>query len=133
MGQDLFNPPTVFGYYPHKYQVPGTSVEGPELGILSSVTSMARVNFVNTLAFGQVRSPAPDPGTRLDLSALTYVAGSPASLVSGLDMLLHGSMSAPMAATLGEVVAAISAGNPALRAQTALYLVASSSQYQVAR
>ena len=30
MGQDLFNSPSVFNYYPHEYTVPGTDVQGPE-------------------------------------------------------------------------------------------------------
>jgi len=38
-----------------------------------------------------------------------------------------------MLATVTGAVTAIPATNPVLRAQTALYLVASSSQYQVAR
>ena len=46
---------------------------------------------------------------------------------------MHGSMSADALATVTGAVTAIPASNALLRAQTALYLIASSSQYQVAR
>ncbi len=134
MGQYLFYSPTVFSYYPHEYLVSGTTIQGPEMGIQSSLAAMSRVNFVNTLAFSQLRSPAPDPGTVVDLSPLRQLAGDPTALLGYLDrLLLHGSMSADALATVTGAVAAIPSTNPLLRAQTALYLVASSSQYQVER
>jgi len=134
MGQNLFYSPTVFSYYPHQYVVAGASIQGPEMGIESSLAAINRVNFVNTLAFSQLRSPAPDPGTVLDLTPLKQIAGDPAALVDDLNrLLMHGSMPADMLATVTGTVTAIPATNPLLRAQTALYLVASSSQCQVAR
>ena len=134
MGQNLFNSPTVFSYYPHEYEIPFTTLEGPEFGIQSSVTAEARINAVNTLAFSTIRAPAPNPGTALNLSPLIGIAGSPTSLVEELDdILLHGTMSNAMKATVVDAVTAIAPSNPTLRAQTAFYLVASSSQYQVAR
>ncbi len=134
MGQNLFYSPTVFSYYPHEYVVNGTSIQGPEMGIQSSLAALNRVNFVNTLAFSQLRSPAPGPGTVLDLSPLRQLAPDPMALVGYLNrLLMHGSMSADALATVTGAVTAIPAANPLLRAQTALYLIASSSQYQVAR
>ncbi|MFI5181695.1 MAG: DUF1800 family protein [Thermoanaerobaculia bacterium] len=134
MGQNLFYSPTVFSYYPHQYVVSGTSIQGPEMGIQSSLAAIDRVNLVNTLAFSQLHSPAPDPGTVLDLSPFKQIAGDPTALVGSLNhLLMHGSMPADMLATVMGAVAAIPATNPLLRAQTAFYLIASSSQYQVAR
>jgi uncharacterized protein (DUF1800 family) len=134
MGQNLFYSPTVFSYYPHEYAVSGTSIQGPEMGIQSSLAAINRANSVNTLAFSQLHSPAPDPGTVLDLSPLKSLAPDATALVRYLDrLLMHGSMSADALTTVTGAVAAIPATNPLLRAQTALYLVASSSQYQVAR
>lgn len=134
MGQNLFYSPTVFSYYPHEYVVSGTSLQGPELGIQSSLAAINRANFVNTMAFSQLRSPAPDPGTVLDLVPLKQLAPDATALVGYLNrLLMHGSMAGDMLATVTGAVTAIPATNPILRAQTALYLVASSSQYQVAR
>jgi hypothetical protein len=48
-------------------------------------------------------------------------------------LLLHGSMSASMQTSIVNAVSGIAASNPRLRAQQALYLVATSSQYQVER
>ncbi len=134
MGQNLFYSPTVFSYYPHEYVVSGTSVQGPEMGIQSSLAAINRANFVNTMAFSQLRSPAPDPGTVLDLSPLRQLAPDSTALVGYLNrLLMHGSMAGDMLATVTGAVTTIPATNPLLRAQTALYLVASSSQFQVAR
>jgi uncharacterized protein (DUF1800 family) len=134
MGQNLFLSPTVFSYYPHEYVVSGTSVQGPEMGIQSSLAAINRVNFVNTVAFSKLNSPAPDPGSTLDLSPLKLLAGDPTALVGYLNrLLMHGSMSTDALSTVTGAVTAIPTTNPLLRAQTALYLVASSSQYQVAR
>ena len=49
LGQDVFNPPTVFSYFPAGYGLPGTSLVAPEFGILDTSTSYQRANFVNTL------------------------------------------------------------------------------------
>jgi uncharacterized protein (DUF1800 family) len=134
MGQNLFYSPTVFSYYPHEYVVSGTSIQGPELGIQSSLAAINRTNFVNTMAFSQLRSPAPDPGTVLDLSPLKQLAPDATALVGYLNrLLMHGAMTGDMLGTVTGAVTAIPATNPLLRAQTALYLVATSSQYQVAR
>ena len=61
MGQNLFYSPSVFSYYPHAYEVPGTPLQGPEFGIQSSLAASSRINFVNALAFSHIASPAPDP------------------------------------------------------------------------
>jgi hypothetical protein len=134
MGQNLFYSPSVFSYYPHDYQLIGSQLQGPEFGIQSSLTAEARLNFVNALAFSQIRSPSPDTGTALDFSDLQPLAGDPAALVAALDrLLLHSTMSSAMKATVVGAVSAVPAASPLLRAQTAFYLVAGSSQYQVAR
>src|SRR6266446_5189298 len=51
LGQDVFNPPTVFSYFPADYGLPGTSLIAPEFGILDTSTTYQRANFVNTLFF----------------------------------------------------------------------------------
>src|SRR5437764_9131024 len=34
LGQDVFNPPTVFSYFPADFALPGTNIVAPEFGIL---------------------------------------------------------------------------------------------------
>jgi len=132
MGQNLFNSPTVFSYYPHEYLVPGTTVQGPEFGIQSSSAAEARLNFLNSLTTTGIRTT--DGGTAVDLSALVPFAGTPAVLAGKLnETLLHGTMSSAMEAAVATAVAAVPATNPLLRVQTAVYLVAGSSQYQIQR
>jgi uncharacterized protein (DUF1800 family) len=134
LGQNLFNSTTVFGYYPHVFEIPGTQVQGPEFGTQTNVAAQARANLVNTLAFSQIRSVAPDFGTYLDLRGLQSLAADPVLLVGELNgLLMHGSMSDQMKKTVTDAVSAIPATNPLLRAQTAIYLMATSSQYQITR
>jgi hypothetical protein len=132
MGQNLFNSPSVFSYYPHEYLVPGTTVQGPEFGIQSSSTAEARLNFVNALTSTGVKTN--DGVTTVDLTFLQQLAGSPPLLVGQLNtFLLHGTMSSAMQAAVTDAVTAVPSTNPTLRVQTAVYLVAGSSQYQVER
>ncbi|MGH9900375.1 MAG: DUF1800 family protein, partial [Pyrinomonadaceae bacterium] len=138
LDQDVFRAPSVFNFYPPDYQVPGTEVTGPEFKLLSTSTALRRANFVNAMVFTGIRTDANAPnGTSLDLSALQAVAADPAQLVDALDkLLLHGTMSASMRSTLVQTVSALPAATEAdklKRARTALYLVATSSQYQVER
>ncbi|HQR46305.1 MAG TPA: DUF1800 domain-containing protein [Thermoanaerobaculia bacterium] len=134
MGQNLFNPATVFSYFPYDFELTGTDTDAPEFGIVTSLSAINRANLVNTLTFSRINVAAPDPGTALDLTSLTALAADPNALLAFLNQLLmHGAMPADMLATVKDAVTAIPATNPLLRAQTALYLVASSSQYQVAR
>jgi uncharacterized protein (DUF1800 family) len=137
MDQDLFRSPTVFNYFPADYVMPGTvDILGPEFGILSATTTLKRANFVNTLVFsGLVPVPPDKPaGTQLDFSNWQSQGGNPPQLLDSLNaLMLHGAMSDGMRDAIVQNVSKISASNPLLRAQTAIYLVATSSQYQVER
>ena len=138
MGQNTFNAPTVFNYYSPDYVVPGTAVNGPEFGILTTGTAIARANFVNTLVFSRVSVGANAPtGTSIkltDMQALAAADTTGNSLVDALNnKLMHGAMSPQMKNTILTAVQAVASSNSLLRAQTAIYLVATSSQYQVQR
>jgi len=136
MDQDVFRPTSVFSYYPPDYLVPGsTTVGGPEFGIFSASTSLRRANFVNTMVFSSIAVSTNAPtGTSLDLTGLQALAGNPAALVEELNrVLMHGSLSTAMRDSITTAVNAVSASNPLLRARQALYLFATSSQYQVQR
>ncbi len=133
MGQNLFNPQTVFSYFPPGYEV-ADGVGGPEFGIQSSTTAIARVNFVAALVSTGIGRGNEGGGTKLDLSRWTPLAADPAALVSAFDrLLLHGTMPGEAARAVTAAVAAVPETNPLGRVQTAAYLVAGSSAYQVAR
>jgi hypothetical protein len=136
MGMDVFRPPSVFSYFSPSTVVPGTNgVRGPEFGLLSTSTALRRANFVNTIVFSRIGVSANAPlGTSIDLSGIQALAADPARLVAALDaLLLHGTMSAEMRQSVIGAVTAVAATDPLKRARTAVYLVASSSQYQVER
>ena len=133
MGQNLYNPPTVFSYYPHAYELaPG--LQGPEFGIQSSTTAISRVNFVGSLVGAGINRGTETGGTYVDLSRFAKLAATPEALVSALDrLLLHGAMPGEAARAVAAAVAAVPATSASGRVQTAAYLVAGSSLYQVAR
>jgi uncharacterized protein (DUF1800 family) len=144
LGQNVFNPPTVFSYFPADFGLPGTSLVGPEFGILDTSTTYARANFMNTLLLQNTGIPGIPPsgtnrptGTIINYAAYqTLAANNPTSqqLVDALNAkLMHGAMSQAMNANIVAAVNAITSADPAGRTRTAIYLVASSAQYQVER
>jgi uncharacterized protein (DUF1800 family) len=140
LGQKVWKPSSVFSYYPQFYAAPPASagVLGPEFGIMNSQTSLKRANFLNQMTFwgGIGADPNGDSplGTSLDYSELTLLASNPANLVDRLNrLMLHGTMSDELRASIITAVNAVDAGDPLRRAYQALYLVGVASQYQVQR
>lgn len=138
MSQNPFYSPTVFNYYTPDYVIPGTSLLGPEFNILTTGTAIARANFVNTMVFSRVNVSENAPlGTSIDLTEMQALAAADPTGNQLLDALnqrmMHGAMPAQMRATILTAVQAVSAATPLARAQQAIYLIASSSQYQVQR
>jgi uncharacterized protein (DUF1800 family) len=144
LGQNLFNPPTVFSYFPADYALPGTPLVGPEFGILDTSTTYQRTNFANTLfvangGLGIPISGANRPsGTQISFSNYQALATTPQALVDLLNTrLMHGTMSSQMNANIVTTITSITNANATTQAlqrtQTAIYLVASSAQYQVER
>jgi len=125
MRQEPFKSPSVFNFYPPNYQIPGTTLLGPEFDILNSTTTIARVNFINDLIYGSV-----GPGTTTDISPYVAAAGDVSTLLDLVSTnMLHGQMSSDMRSTLAGTLAVIP--DNTRRAEAALYLVESSSQFQV--
>jgi len=142
LGQNLFNPPTVFSYYPADYGLPGTNFFGPEFGLLDTSTTYKRANFVNTLFLSNSGNGIPPSGanrpsgTQVNHSSYQALAGNPQQLVDALNArLMHGTMSPAMNASIVAAVTAITNANATTQAlqrtQTAIYLIATSSQFQV--
>lgn len=145
MGQEVWAPPTVFNYYPPDYVVPGTTFLGPEFAVTNTGSSFVKNNHVLYLTMGQgfwmetATASNPYPyvpcGTSIDMSEVTAWAAADATgnaLIEGLNnKMMHGTMSEAMKTKLR---AAINFSVPAqLKAQQALFLTASSSQYQIQR
>jgi len=140
LGQNVFNPPTVFSYFPADFGLPGTSLVGPEFGILDTSTTYSRANFMNTLFLGNngngipISNPNRPAGTQINYATYQAMAGNPQQLVDALSArLMHGTMSPAMNANIVAAVTAITSADPAGRTRTAIYLIASSAQYQVER
>ena len=156
--QDVYNPPSVFNYYLLDYRLPSSGLAGPEFGIYSTGTALKRPNFINqfiipgglaTAAGGVTLVNAANPnsaanggnyvpcGTRIDLARLQPVAQadpSGALLVDTLNKeLMHGSMTANMRSRILTAVQAVPQTDTLKRARTAVYLIVTSSQYQVQR
>jgi uncharacterized protein (DUF1800 family) len=155
MAQIPFFAPTVFNFYPPGYIVPGTTMNGPEFAILTTGTTIQRTNFMNRFVYQTVIPPsataAPIPvnlpnapnGTSIDFSDLVALEASDTTNGLLLDELsrrmLHGTMSAQMKSTISTACNAVTlSGTPTPeqllnRVRMAVYLVATSSQYQVQR
>ena len=138
MGQDLFSPPTVFSYFPADLDLPGTNLFGPEFGILDTSTSFKRANFVNTLFLANsgngipISNPNRPSGTQTNYSSYQALAGNPPDLVDALEArMTHGGMPAATKSNIVATVAGIASSDPAGRTRAAIYLIATSSQYQV--
>ena len=129
MGQRYLFPPTVFSYFPSDYQIPGMPLFGPELQLHNTSTAFDRINFVNAYVFGSLGS-----GTSFNLSPIGNLASNPNQLLDYLNVLmLRSKMTSAMRTSVLNAVNAVPSGssrNPD-RARTAIYLIATSSQYQV--
>lgn len=152
LDQDVFQPPTVFNYYPMDYIIPNTGFAGPEFGIFSTGTALKRPSLANQMAPPNNNPTTPGVtvvntpegatyipcGTRIDLArlqALSQQDSTGALLVDTLGReLLNGGMSSAMRSDILTAVQAVTAADNGLkRARTAYYLVTTSPQFQVQR
>ena len=146
LDQTIFGPPTVFSYYQPEYEVPGTKIQGPAFGILSTSTTLRRANNINSLVYTGVPSnttptalsPDRPRGTSIDISNLEALAGNPGDIADALNaLLLHGTMSVQVRNSLLTAMNAINDANVTTRnqkrARVAVYLTATSSQYDIQR
>jgi Protein of unknown function (DUF1800) len=133
MGQDIYNPPSVFNYYSPSLTVGGTGgLKGGEFQIDNPNNAIVRENLVATL-FNQYSNPVQSygPGTTIDLTAFLPLAASPATLVAALDLTLtHGTMPAAMKQIITTAVAADN-GGALHQVQTGIYLILTASYYNV--
>ena len=128
MSENLFNSGSVFNFFPPQFLIPQTTLNGPEFAIFDTNTSLNRVNFVNSIVYGQISA-----NTKLDYAPVIN-AGTPDQMVAWLNtQLLHGTLSDTDKQSILTAVNAVSATDLKNQAKAAIYLVLSSSQYQVQR
>jgi uncharacterized protein (DUF1800 family) len=126
MEDDVFNAGSVFNFFPPTNPIAGTTLNGPEFAIFDTNSSLARMNFINSVAYGSLGS-----NTTLDFSGLVS-AGSPDQMVAWLDVLfLHSSTPAQMKQIILTALASLDPSDTTGQAQAAAYLYLSSSMYQV--
>lgn len=138
LGQSTFASPTVFNFYPPDNVIPGTALLGPEFALMTTGTSVGRANFANTMVFSQIGISENAPqGTSLDFTELQNLAAADTTSNRLMDVLnqrmMHNTMSPSMRASILTAVNSIASNNPLQRAKQAVYLVATSSQFQVQR
>lgn len=136
--QNLFTSPSVFNYFPPSYTIAGTTSLGPEFGIHDATSALSRANFVYQLVYGggaaAEASVNGSTGTSLDLSAYQSSAANAETLIMQLNQrMMHGTLSKIASATIAQAVNAVAATDTLNRVRMAVYLLASSQQYQVER
>ena len=147
MGQKPFNAPSVFNFYPPDYPLPlSNGLLSPPSKLMTTATILARHN----LAYDW--TVAGDPAGRAEYKAQVNIAGATGTQPDwtawqGLDvdtqldraaaLLVGGGLSAPQRAAVRAAMTAVVNADPATqarrRAQTALYLIASSPLFQIDR
>jgi uncharacterized protein (DUF1800 family) len=123
LSEDLFYAPSVFSYFSPQYRTQ-TGLVGPEFQIYSTQTAASRGDIVNSLLYGTLS------GIKVDLSSFTAVAGNTSQLLNAIAaVFLHGAMSTQLETA---ATSAVNAQSTALaKTQAALYIVVTSSEYQV--
>jgi uncharacterized protein (DUF1800 family) len=124
LNENLFDAPSVFSYFSPLYRVPG-GLLAPEFQIQTTQTAATRADIVFAILYGQI-----DKSTTVNLDPFVQRAGSTSSLLNYISSIfLHGSLSSALAQAATE---AMNAQKTVLaKAQAALYVVLTSSEYQV--
>jgi uncharacterized protein (DUF1800 family) len=131
MGENVLDTPSVFNFFSPSYVIPQTTSYGPEFQILTTSTALYRANWTNNFVFNTIAGD-----TTVDYSSWAQQASNPSAMLDSLNtLMLHGTMSSDMKTSILTAVQASYGGsaNPKLEAQTSIYLIATSSQYQIAR
>jgi len=141
--QRVFNPPSIFSFYPPDYPVAGTSLVGPAFGIHNASTALARLNFLIWVIDWGGNGPHPSipnsNGTNVDLTAFASSAADAGALVDRLSMMALGRLLP--AGSRASVVKAVERWTQATdgdtwrlsRVKRAAYLVYASPSYQIQR
>jgi uncharacterized protein (DUF1800 family) len=126
MEENVYFPATVFNFFPPVSPIPGTALNGPEFAIFDTSSSLSRVNFINDVVYGAVGA-----NTQFNFAPVAN-AGTPDQMLDWLNTIfLHGTMADSMRQSILTAVNTVDPTNNSAQAQAAIYLVTSSSMYQV--
>ena len=135
LGERPYSSPTVFNFFPPDSTIPGTAVLAPEFGIHNSNSAIARTNLVFTLIYTGIAADNTVPnatGTSLNTKQFESLASKPGALVDHVNaVMLGGTLPATARDLIVQAVSAVAATDAPNRARMAVYLVASSYQFQV--
>jgi len=123
MSQELFYAPSVFSYFSPQYRTK-KGLLGPEFQIYSTQTAANRAGVINTILYGTMS------GVKVNLAPYVALAGNSNDLMTHIaNVFLHGAVSPQLQ---GAAVTAVNAATtPLAKAQAALYIVLTSSEYQI--
>ncbi len=144
LGQRPYYASTVFNYFMPDTTIPGSSVLGPEFQIHTTYSAIGRANLVYRLVYQGYNADTTIPnaqGTRLFIAQFEPLADNPAAMVQEINKVLAGGQfPTTLEPTIVTAVNAIAPGAVTLtatqrtdRARMAVYLMASSYDYQVQR
>ena len=147
MGQPVFHAPSVFGVYPPDYPLPlGAPLLSPASKLMTTATVIARHNLTYDWTLGGDARPefSPQPtiagstGTQLDWAAWQAYGTDVDGQLDRINLLmLEGGLTAAQRTAIRTAMLAVTNADPATqarrRAQTALYIAASSPLFQIDR
>jgi uncharacterized protein (DUF1800 family) len=120
---------SVFNYFPPSYVIPQTAVNAPEFSLENTGSAIPRMSLADRIIHNGASGPTVDLSPT---STLGQQANNPAQLADYLGMLfMHSQMPTDMRTALIATVTAIPATDPQSRAEVAVYLVVTSSQYKI--
>ena len=124
MGENLFYAPSVFSYFSPQYRTEH-GLLGPEFQIYSTQTVADRADIINTILYGKL-----DSTTVVSLTPFTDQTKTTAGLINYIaSVFLYGTVPPAMEQA---VTSAVNAATTTLtKVQAALYVVLTSSQYQI--
>jgi uncharacterized protein (DUF1800 family) len=124
LGEDLFYAPSVFSYFSPQSRTE-KGLLGPEFQIYTTQTAADRANIVNLALYGLL-----DKSTTVDLTPFVARAGNTPNLLNYISyVFLHQSMPAALEEAATDAVNAVT--TPLAKAQAALYIVLTASEYQI--
>ncbi len=139
MGQNVFQAPSVFNFYPPTFPAPGTTIAGPPFKLMLTGTILNRANFVDRIVMGANigadNTVTGSTGTRINLQPFQALATNPDAANQLLDrfslIFMHNAMSTQARQALLTAITAYPATDTLGRVRQAAYLAATSAQYQV--
>ena len=138
-GEPIFQSPSVFNYYSPSYNAPGTTLNGPEFGILDTSSQLARSNFMVQMIYtGGIAADTTVTGaigTHVNMANFGAFTDRGATVDKFNDVLMHGTLTAAGKAAVLKYLNALSdaqiASHPTLLSSNVAYLLSTTSLYEI--